>query len=468
MPFGYEGRILRVNLSEEKVKVEGPPELFYRKYFGGMGFVAYYLLRETKPRVDPLGPENKLIFAAGPITGAPISGAGRNSVGAKSPLTGGFGESEVGGFWGTELKRAGFDAVIVEGCAREPAYLWVHDGQAEIRDATHLWGLDTGETQDRIREELKDALIRTAEVGSGGERRVRYSCVINDLRHAAGRCGMGAVMGSKNLKAIAARGHHNVRVHDSEAVQSLARWMADNIMELSPGLHTYGTSYMMDAHAASGNLPVRNFRDGGFQNPEAISSQAIRDTVRVGMGTCFACAVRCKKEVRLEDPWKVSPKYGGPEYETLAALGADCGIDNLMAICRANELCQRYSLDTISTGATIAFAMECFEKGLITERDTDGIILRFGNADAMVRMVEMIGLREGIGDLLAEGSMRAAKRIGGGAERLAIHVKGQEVPMHEPRLKKALGLGYAISPTGADHNHNFHDTPDWTRGLSKT
>jgi len=214
----------------------------------------------------------------------------------------------------------------------------------------------------------------------------------------------------------------------------------------------------MDVSEETGNLPVKNFRDGEFPSVDSISAQAIKEHVRVGMGTCFACAVACKKIVRVEEPWNVDPAYGGPEYETLAALGSNCGVDDLKAICKANELCQKYSLDTISTGVTIGFAMECFENGLLSEKDTGGVDLSFGNAEVMVEMVEMIGERKGIGDLLAEGVKRAAERIGNGAEKFAVHVKGQEVPMHEPRLKRGLGLGYAVSPTGADHMHNIHDT----------
>ena len=458
VPFGYVGRILRVNLSDEHIVTETPEDTFYRRYIGGEGFVAYYLLKELKPRVDPLGPENKLIFAAGPVTGAPIPGGGRNSVGAKSPLTGGFGEAEVGGHWGAELKKAGFDAVIVEGRAESPVYLALRDGEAEIRDAEHLWGLDTGESQKMIREELGDDLIRVAQIGLGGENLVRYACVIVDLKDAAGRTGMGAVMGSKNLKAIAVRGHGRVEVADPDKLRSLSKWFVQNFKNLARSLHEYGTGAGMEGGAASGNLPTRNFRDGLFEGARLIQAEAIKETVRVGMEGCYACPIRCKKVVKInEGRWNVDPIYGGPEYEALAALGSDCGVDDLKAICKANELCNRYSIDVISAGASIAFAMECYENGILTRRETGGLDLRFGNAEAVVQMVEMIAKRRGLGDILAEGVKRAAEKIGKGAEKYAVHVKGQEVPMHDPRLKRALGLGYAVSPTGADHMHNLHD-----------
>jgi aldehyde:ferredoxin oxidoreductase len=458
MPFGYNGKVLRVNLSNEHVTVEKPDEKFYRMYLGGEGFVAYYLLREVKPGIDPLGPENKLIFAAGPLTGAPIPGCGRNSVGAKSPLTGGFGESEVGGSWGAELKRAGFDAIIIEGKANEPVYLWVHDGEAEIRDAKHLWGKETGETQSIIREELGDKLVRVASIGPGGENLVRFACVIIDLRDAAGRTGMGAVMGSKKLKAVAVRGREKVKVYNPEKLVDLTRWLNQNMDKLVYNFHNYGTGAGMDAGVASGNLPIRNFRDGLFAGYENLDARTIKRTISIGMEGCYACSIRCKKIVRIGEPWNVDPSYGGPEYEALAALGSNCGIDDLYAVTKANELCNRYSLDAISTGVVIAFAMECYENNILNIRGTEGLDLRFGNAEAMVKIVEKIAHREGIGKILAEGVKRASEIIGGGSEKFAMHVKGLEIPMHEPRLKRALGLGYAVSPTGADHMHNMHDT----------
>jgi aldehyde:ferredoxin oxidoreductase len=458
MGFGYTGRILRVNLSDSKMQVETPEENFYRRYFGGRALIAYYLLKETKPKADPLGPENKLIFATGILTGAPFSGSGRNSVGAKSPLTGAYGDAEVGGFWGAELKHAGFDAVIVEGKAKNPVYLWVHDGQAEIKDAKHLWGKEIGQSQELIRKELQDQTIRTTQIGPAGERLVRYACVINDLKHAAGRSGMGAVMGSKNLKAIAAKGKERVKTADLKRIRDMAVWLNENMPKLASNLHNYGTGAVMDAFAATGNLPYHNFRDGEFPNPDAIDAKTLKKTVGIGMETCFACTVRCKKVVKIDGKLKVDPIFGGPEYETLASLGSDCGIDDLPAICKGHELCQRYGLDTISVGATIAFAMECYENGIITKKDTGGIELKFGNVDAMLQLLDLIARREGIGDLLAEGVKKAAEKLGARAEKFAIHVKGLEVPMHEPRLKRALGLGYATSPTGADHVHNIHDT----------
>ena len=449
---------MRVDLSDEKITVEKPEEKWYRTYLGGMGAVAYHLLREVEPGADPLGPNNILVMAAGVVTGAPFSGSGRNAVGGKSPLTGGFGEADVGGFWGAELKHAGFDGIIFTGEAEAPLWLWVEDGEAELRDASELWGLEVADCQDRMREAVGEPQAKTALIGPAGERKSRLACVINDLNHAAGRCGMGAIMGAKRLKGVAVRGRNPPKLADPGRVAELAKALIPRIQTEAKSYHDYGTGAGMEAWAEVGNVPTRNFRDGKFAEIAEIDPIALKNTYRVGMDTCYACAVRCKRVVELEEPYKVEPRYGGPEYETLAALGSDCGVSDLAAICKANELCQRYGIDTIGAGATIAFAMECYENGVITQEDTDGVDLRFGNAEAMLQMVEKIGRREGIGDILAEGTMRAAERLGKDADEYAIHVKGQEVPMHEPRFKRGLGLGYAVSPTGADHCHNLHDT----------
>jgi aldehyde:ferredoxin oxidoreductase len=459
MEFGYSNKILRVNLSNDKISIEHPEEIFYRKYIGGEGFVAYYLLKELEPNTDPLGPENKLIFATGPITGVSIAGAGRNSVGAKSPLTNGFGEAEVGGYWGPELKRAGFDAIIIEGKAKSPIFIWINNGNVEIRDASHIWGKTTGEAQKIIKEELDDKLVHISQIGPGGENLVRYACVINDLRSAAGRTGMGAVMGSKNLKAVVVRGNKRPKVANKEKLRELRNFFSNNYLKHYKEYFSHGTGGgAMEMFASMGNLPTRNFKAGGIGSAKALDPQINEEEINLKMETCFACPIKCKKIVQIKEPWVVDPEYGGPEYETLAAFGSNCGIYDLKAVCKANELCNKYSIDTISTGMSISFAMECFENNILNESDTEGINLKFGNSEAMIQMIEKIAKREGLGDILAGGVKRAAEKIQNGAQEFAIHVKGQEVPMHEPRLKQGLGLGYTISPTGAEHMHNLHDT----------
>jgi aldehyde:ferredoxin oxidoreductase len=457
IPGGYNGKVLRVNLSNNTIVTEEIDGPFCRKYLGGAGFVAYYLLKELKSHIDPLGPDNKLVFATGPLTGIKLSGSARHCVGAKSPLSNTIAKAEAGEFWGVELKYAGFDALIVEGKAARPVYISINDGQAAINDAAHLWGKNTKETQEIIRTELKDARVRVALIGPGGEKLVKYACIMHGLFDAAGRGGLGAVMGSKNLKAIAVRGHNPPPIKSPERVKEFREWLTANIEKVKM-FQDLGSGAYMTPYEASGNLPVRNFRDGLFPNAAAIEGKTIKETIRTGMDGCFGCIVRCKKVVKVDEPYAVDPAYGGPEYETLASLGSNCGIDNLKAICKGNELCNAYSLDTISTGLCISFAMECFEKGIITTKDTGGLEIRFGDAEIMLKLIELIAFRNGFGDVLADGTAVAAQKIGKSAGEYAMQVKGVELALHEPRLKAGLGLGYMVNPNGADHCMNIHDT----------
>jgi aldehyde:ferredoxin oxidoreductase len=457
MLYGFHGRILRGNLTDGQITVETPDEVFYRRYLGGAGFVAYYLLREVPPGTGPLDPGNRLVFASGPLTGAPLAGSGRNAIGARSPLTGALGEADVGGFWGAELKAAGFDALVVHGRAASPVYLWVHDGHAELRDAAHLWGLENKEAHTAIRDEVGEARARIALCGPAGEKQVRYAAIVADLKHAAGRAGLGAVMGAKQLKAVALRGRQRPPLAAPDAVATLARWLRDNYRQEMGQFPDLGTGISVIPYNAMGALPVHNFRDGHLDGAEAIGREGLAEHVVVRMESCYACAVGCKKVVDLQEPYRVDPAYGGPEYETAAAIGSNCGVADVYAVSKASERCNALGLDTISTGATIAFAMECFERGLLTEEDTGGLALRFGDAGMMLHLIDLIAARQGIGDLLAEGTRRAAARIGRGADQFAVHVKGQELPYHDPRIQHGLGLGYAVSYTGADHCHSAFD-----------
>ena len=460
MPKGYNGKILRVDLERESIRVEEPQEILYCRYLGGGTLALYYLLKELKPKSDPLGPENVLIFAGSVISGTPAAGLSRFSVAAKSPLTGAFGEAEAGGWWIPELKFAGFDAIVIKGKANRPVYLWIHDGEAEIRDASQLWGKYSKETQEEIRKELGDERIRIALIGPAGEKLVRVSCILNELKHANGRTGLGAVMGSKNLKAVAVRGTKRMEVADEEAVRRLTKWLKDTYEEPYFSIGNLGTSRVTTMLSEQGILPTLNFREGSFAEADVISGETMSKTILVRRGTCYGCFVRCKREVQVGEPYFVEPIYGGPEYETVAAFGSMCGIADLKAISKANQLCNAYGLDTISMGGLISFAMECYEKGILTKGDTGGLELRFGNVEAMMRMLEMIGKREGLGDTLAEGICPAAEKFGKGAERFAMHVKGMPVPFHEPRGKVGVGLGYAVSATGPDHMEYPHD-PFW-------
>jgi aldehyde:ferredoxin oxidoreductase len=460
MPNGYNGKILRVDLERESIDVEEPNEMVYSRYLGGGTLALYYLLKELKPKTDPLSSENILVFSGSVISGTPAAGLSRFSVAAKSPLTNAFGEAEAGGWWIPELKFAGFDAILIKGRAKQPVYLWIHEGEAEIRDASSIWGKYSKETQEEIRRELGDDSIRIALIGPAGEKKVKAACILNELKHVNGRTGLGAVMGSKNLKAIAVRGRKRMKVADEDSVKRLTRWLKDTYEEPYFSIGNLGTSRVTTMLSEQGILPTFNFREGSFTGAETISGETMSKTILVRRGTCYGCFVRCKREVEVGAPYFVDPIYGGPEYETVAAFGSMCGIGDLKAISKANQLCNAYGLDTISTGGLISFAMECYEKGILTKRETSGLELHFGNIDAMLRMVEMIGGREGIGDILAEGMLRAAEKIGKGAEDFAIHVKGMPVPLHEPRGKVGVGLGYAVSATGPDHMEYPHD-PFW-------
>jgi aldehyde:ferredoxin oxidoreductase len=459
MPYGYNGKILHVDLSAGKLEVEEPGEGFYRKYMGGSALGMVYALKAIPAGADALGPDNVLVLSLGVTTGAAISGQSRVTATAKSPLTGAIGDAQAGGFWPAEAKGAGFDAFVIRGKAEKPVYLWVHDGEAELRDASHLWGRITGEVQAAIQEELGDPRIEVLQAGPAGERGVRFAALINMSNRANGRTGMGAVMGAKNLKAVAVRGHQRPEVADRKALAALARWGAQAFPDsdvYTLGIH--GTADVLAFQNESGGLPTRNWESGAFEGFEALTGEVMSDTILKERDTCYACVVRCKRVVETE--WrghKVDPHYGGPEYETLATLGSYCGIDDLDAVAYANQLCNMYGLDTISCGATIAFAMDCFEKGLITAENTGGVELRFGHAEAMVQMVEQIARRQGFGDVLAEGTARAAQRIGKGAAELAVVVKNHDLPAHMPEVKRSLGLVYAVNPFGADHQSSEHD-----------
>lgn len=456
MRNGYNGTILHVDLTESRWWVEEPDELIYRTYLGGSALSSYFLLRDLKPGVDPLGLDNLLIFMTSVINGLPLSGANRYSAAGKSALTGGFGESEAGGYWGPELKMSGFDGIVVRGRAAHPVYLFVHDGQCEIRDARRYWGQLSGEVQDGLIEELGDKRIRVLQVGVAGENGVRFAAITNQLRHFHGRAGLGAVMGSKNLKAIVTRGRERVTTADKDVARSILQWFRDAYDREADQLHRHGTAGGLPSLNLDGTLPTHNFQDGFFGMAHDINGQTMSKTILTNRGTCYACAVACKREVEIPER-DVLPKYGGPEYETIAANGSLCGVGDLNVIAEASQWINRYVLDSISTGATVAFAMECYEKGILTRRDTDGIDLTWGNSDALIQMIHKIAHREGIGDLLADGVKRAAARLGRGAEQFALHVKGQELPMHEPRGKYGVALAYAISPTGADHKEAPHD-----------
>ncbi len=460
MTRGVHNRILRVDLTSGTTTVEERDDHFFRHYMGGWNLIADTLLREVPRGADALGPENRLIFSGGILAGIALSGASRSAVGAKSPLTGGFGVGESGGGFGAELKRCGYDAIIVQGQSEKPVYLWITAERVEIRDATALWGKVTKETQEAIAAEVGEPRVELAMIGPAGENLVRYACVMHGMKDAAGRSGLGAVMGSKRLKAIAVHGSINITGVDSDKLRSVARTMATDVREgrRAGGMAKWGTGADQVGMIATGNLPTRNFRDGDFDPEEAraISSMDFMPKYGLGMEGCWGCAVRCKKVVKFEGEYEVDPDYGGPEYETLGSIGSCCGVGDIAAISLGSQLCNAYG-DVIGAGVNIALAMEAYENGLLTQEQTDGLELKFGDGRVMVELIEKICRQEGIGKLLADGPAKVAEQIGGDAWRYAMAVKNQAFPAHEPRFKRALALGYAVSPTGADHMHSLHD-----------
>ncbi|UCE43975.1 MAG: aldehyde ferredoxin oxidoreductase family protein [Candidatus Bathyarchaeota archaeon] len=455
--FGYTGNLLRVDLTDGEVTREHLDEKVARKFIGGRGLGAKILFGELKPGIDPLGSENKLVVATGLMAGIPFPGNSCHSVMAKSPLTGIWGEAHAKGFFGPELKYAGYDAIIVEGRASGPVYLWIHEGEVEVRDAGHLWRRLTRDVQKDIRKEVKDERAQVGCIGPAGENLVRFANVLFGFNHVAGRAGMGAVMGSKNLKAIAVRGTSRVKyAHEEKLADLLLNKLADKEALKGPywpdGLYRFGSLADLSYWQETGRLPTMNFKKCLFTGYEAVSAEALAESGYViRHNTCPFCNVACNRAVQLSTPYEVDPDYASPEYESLAALSSLCMNNNLPAALKAIELCNKYAMDTISTGVTIAFAMECYENGLITKKDAEGLDLSWGNHKSLVQLAKKIAERQGVGDLLAEGVRRAAEKIGRGAEEFAMHVKGQELPLHEIRGMKGHGLAYATSNRGACH-----------------
>ena len=457
--LGYTNRILHVDLSSGTLTVETPGEAFYRKYIGGSAMGLYYILQENQPGLDGLDPRNVLTLMLSGPAGAPVPGQSRMNATARSPLVDGIGDAQCGGFFPAELKFAGFDGIVLRGRAEKPVYLWIHDGQAELREAGHLWGTTTTQAMELIRAELGDDKVEVAGIGPAGEAQSRLAAILNMGNRANGRTGMGAVMGSKNLKAVAVRGKSKrLKVADAKKINEMARWGANQIpanLDMLM-LQKLGTAGVVGPQHVSGTLPTRNYSEGQFAEYEGISGETMAETILTENDTCYACSVRCKRVVETE--WlneAVAGKHGGPEYETIGTFGSYCGVNDIKAVSYANMVCNEYGLDTIGAGASIAWAMECYENGLLSEAEI-GFPLRFGDAEAMTRMLNLMAKREGFGALLADGSRRAAGQLGKGQEYL-ITVKGAEAPAHMPQAKRSLALIYAVNAFGADHQSHEHD-----------
>src|SRR5512139_1251810 len=397
MPNGYNGKILHVDLTKGSLTVEEPSEAFYRKYLGGSAMGMHYILREMPRGANPLGPENVLTLMTGVTTGAAISGQSRINANAKSPISGGIGDSQSGGFFPAELKFAGFDGIVIKGKAPKPVYLAILDGKAELRDAAHLMGKKTGEVDDILHSEV-DPKAEILQHGPAAEKGVLFSSLVSMSNRHNGRTGMGLVMASKNLKAVAVRGTKKVEVASPKALADLNKSGPKILPENPdmPGLAAEGTATVVMFQNTIGSLPTRNYNEGQFESCEDISGARMVETILKQRDTCYACVVKCKRVVEVnEGPYKVDPKYGGPEYETLGTFGSYCGVKDLAAIAHANQICNEYGVDTIACGATIAFAIECFEKGIITKEQTGGLELRFGDTDAMLKVLNQIVKGEG-------------------------------------------------------------------------
>lgn len=447
---GYAERILHVDLARERTMEEPFPEEWKRAYIGGRGLGVRIIEDLVNPGSDPLGAENVLVFATGPVAGSGLPLGSRYDVVTKSPLTGTLTSANSGGKFGTSMKRAGFDAVVIRGRAERPVYLLLDDGRAEIRDASGLWGMTTSETTAALGEDLSDPGASVACIGPAGERLVRFAGIINEASRAAGRGGVGAVMGSKNLKAVAARGNGRVTIAERDRFRALKEEVTGKIRENAisgGGLPRFGTAVLVNIINENYILPTRNFQTAHFDAAENVSGERMVDTILSGKMGCQACVIQCGRDVEVE-----GKQTAGPEYETIWAFGPDCGIDDLAAVVEANNLCNDLGLDTISAGSTIACAMELSEKGYIDEE------IRFGDAEQMVDLVRRIGYRDGIGDELAEGSFRFARRHR--HPELSMSVKRQELPAYDPRGLQGHGLAYATSVRGGDHVYGYMIAPE--------
>lgn len=459
---GYKGKILRIDLSNETVATESLDEAIAKKYIGGRGIGAYLAYTESAPNLDPFSPESSIYFITGPLQGTLTPFTPKFVTINKSPLSGSLSRSVCGGGgFGPALKYAGYDMVIIKGMARKPVYLWIDDDTVQIKDAHAYWGKTTGETKAAIREELKDNSVSVASIGTAGEKLVRFSGIIVDSR-AAGRGGAGAVMGSKNLKAIAVRGTKNVYAADIQEFQKLLEDTYETIRAnpAVPKRIEKGTAGTLAVTYSKGVLPIMNFSTATFDDIEGLMPETVRDTLYIHNESCFGCPLPCGKTGLIKDgPYKgfVLP---GPEYETIGLLGSNCGIGDIRAVAQANYLCNEYGLDTISTGNVIAFAIECYQRGLITVNDTDGLELRFDDALGLITLIEKIARRDGFGDLLAEGTKRVSEKVGQGSDRFAMHSKGQGLAAYEPRGLVGMGLLYATATPGANHSFGPTLTPE--------
>lgn len=449
--FGYAGKLLYVDLTQKKFKTEVLEAGFCRKYIGGNGFAIRLLYDDTEAGIDPFSQENVLVFAAGPFAGTMVPTSGKYIVQAKSPLTNFMGESVSSGAFGQALKSAGYDAIVIRGRSEKPTYLFVDDDRVHFSDAKSLWGKDALEASDLIVDEIGDENVRAATIGPAGENLVRFANITNDRTRQAGRAGMGAVMGSKNLKAFAIRGTNSVEVQDLDRLMEVCKDLYEQCQgAVTEAYRVYGTPASVMNNQIAGVLPTRNWQQSTFESAENMSGDVINERYLVKVVACSGCPIGCEHVAAVEEGAYTGLRYS-IDFETIYALGPECGIGNLPAILKAGDLCDRLGLDTISTGVTVGWAMECFQKGLLTKNQTDSTELTFGNHEALIDIIKKIAYRQGIGDLLAEGVKKASKKVGRESEHFAMHNKGLELPGYDLRAMKASALGFMTSTRGGCH-----------------
>jgi len=454
---GNWGKILKVDLTSGEVDDWELEERLYREFIGGSGLAAWLFFQLEGHKAEPLSPRNPLFFLNGPISGTTLPGSSRLEVCARSPLTGIWGEASIGGHVSPDLKGTGYDGVVFTGASDKPVYLYLTEEGAELRDASHLWGKDTFEVEKLLKEELEDKRVKVISIGPAGENLVKYASVVNDQGSLAGRGGMGAVMGSKKLKAVVVRGKKKSGIADQEAYKRLRKEGLDNLKKdiFTEGMHLYGTSLGIDLCSVINDLPIKNWREARWpEGTEELSGARMNETILTDRHSCYACPVACKRIVEVKGGDYAIEEGPGPEYECLGALGFMPRVGDLHAVVKANQLCNAYGMDAISTGGTIAYAIEAFENGLITEKDTEGMTLDWGRPDNLLELVRKIALREGFGDELAEGCRLMSQKYGG--EEFAMHVKGMECPMHDPRALWSMAVGYATGIRGACHNKDIN------------
>ena len=448
---GYWGKVLRVNLSNGQITIEKIYESVFKKFIGGSGFGAKVIYEEVKPDMDPFDPENRIVFSVGPWQAADFWGSGKFSVISKSPLTNTLADSSGGGKWAPNFKRCGYDALIIQGKASKPVYIFINDKGAELKDASRFWGMDTIEVIDELKEDVSEKRASIATIGMAGEKLVRFSCLAIDGHGFAGRTGIGAVMGSKNLKAVVVYGTKKCGSFNTQEISKFKKIYGKKIKENGKELHDHGTPAGTMASAYTGTLPIKYWSGDIWEGVEKLVPPRYTEILNVQPRACMNCNIACHRQIVITDPPEYAVKGAGPEYETLALLGSNCLVDDLKAISKANDLCNRYGMDTISMGSCVAFTMECFERGWLTAEDNDGLEVKWGDPKSLIELVKKTGTREGFGDILAEGTLRAAQKIKNNAEDIVVQVRGLDFAGYDPRAFWATAVNYATGTIGASH-----------------